>query len=99
MLGLYDGISKAFKLDIWAVDEYYLDRERVDLCLFVDLTLLVSVFGAVKREPSHIGGSFVSPRVVGGTFTIPCLVTRLQRSSTFKRRDSLHFKLFQSLDH
>ena len=27
LLRLYDGIPKAVKLDIWAVDEYYLDCE------------------------------------------------------------------------
>lgn len=27
VLGLYGGIPKAFKLDIWGVDEYYIDSE------------------------------------------------------------------------
>lgn len=27
VLSLYAGRAKAFKLDIWAVDEYYLDSE------------------------------------------------------------------------
>lgn len=27
ILGLYEGTSRAFKLDIWTIDEYYLDRE------------------------------------------------------------------------
>ena len=26
LLDLYGGIAKAFKLDIWSIDEYYLDR-------------------------------------------------------------------------
>ena len=30
ILNLYDGIPKAVRLDIWAVDEYYLDREYSD---------------------------------------------------------------------
>lgn len=28
MLGLYEGMVRAFKLDIWSIDEYYLDCER-----------------------------------------------------------------------
>jgi E3 ubiquitin-protein ligase listerin len=28
LLDLYDGVKKAFKLDFWAVDEYYIDCER-----------------------------------------------------------------------
>lgn len=26
LLNLYDGVKKAFKLDPWAVDEYYIER-------------------------------------------------------------------------
>lgn len=39
ILGLYNGISKAFKLDIWAVDEYFLDREWPALALGVESDL------------------------------------------------------------
>ena len=33
ILGLYEGAAKAFKLDIWSIEEYYLDRTHFTLGL------------------------------------------------------------------
>lgn len=49
LLHLEGGLAKAFKLDIWAVNEFYVDRK---FCYVVDNRLLKSAIQCLSPDPS-----------------------------------------------
>ncbi|KAI0945042.1 hypothetical protein AcV7_001681 [Taiwanofungus camphoratus] len=54
VLGLYGGIPKAFKLDIWGVDEYYIDTYPSDTFLSIQLLAAHLYYRALLVIPSLI---------------------------------------------
>ncbi|GBE89079.1 hypothetical protein SCP_1500820 [Sparassis crispa] len=54
ILGLYGGILRAFKLDVWAVDEYYLDSYSTDSPLSLRLLAAHLYYRALLVVPSLI---------------------------------------------
>lgn len=71
ILGLYDGLPKAFKLDIWAIDEYYLDFYSPGSPLSLRLLAAHLYYRALLVVPSLIRGwlSDCRDRQLLGTIT------------------------------
>ena len=52
LLDLYGGMAKVFKLDIWDVDEFYLEREHFPT-LTADLYTTISLTPSVRPRHAH----------------------------------------------
>lgn len=48
LLNLYDGVKKAFKLDYWGIDEYYIDCEATCVLLSMAIDLVSQI---TSQEP------------------------------------------------
>ncbi|GJE86513.1 hypothetical protein PsYK624_025930 [Phanerochaete sordida] len=53
-LGLYEGMARAFKLDIWAVDEYYLDLTSSETPLRLPLLAAHLYYRALRVVPGLV---------------------------------------------
>ncbi|OCH91295.1 hypothetical protein OBBRIDRAFT_887096 [Obba rivulosa] len=54
LLGLYEGISKAFKLDIWSIDEFYLESYTFESRLSLQLLAAHVYYRALLVVPSLV---------------------------------------------
>ena len=74
ILDLYGGRGKAFKLDLWAVDEYHLDSEQYTIRVLLILTFRnISVLSRVIPQSPATRSTFILPCTLSRPFVDPKL--------------------------
>lgn len=99
LLNLYEGRARAFKLDMWAVDEYYLDSKFSPFPRVFCLTLSFSVFTRVVTQSPAPRLALILPCALDRTISNTKLDPRLQRQTALRNSQLLHFHTLLTSDH
>ena len=92
-------LLKVFKLDVWGVDEFYIDRQYSSPFVFMSIYFFFSIRTWKSTHHPCPGCTSILPGLAHDSVTHPFMGTGLQRPTINKRRDHIHLYTLLPSDH